>query len=680
MGSDSICGDPKCGESFVCWADYQRLVQGQQPEAAGADGNTDEDESSESSESIGTELCDACQHLDLSPNSSNRSIDHLPDEIRQQIGETGSCPFCRLFKDIEFWNLPLDWNETSGFCVQRALDGSVHAQDGDSERIVFINPGSATAPHEFGRVVKPKADVSLFKRWLRLCETVHQEECAPVSEIFYPKNPRGLKAFRLIDVKDMCLVDAKPGCRYLTLSYMWGRLKSPELNKGNKSKLMISNSFKKILSSIPRTIRDAIDLVRRMGERYLWVDRFCLVQDDRSDMQHGIARMDLIYEGAVLCIIAAAGNSGNAGLPGIRRDSAREQRIEEVVPGVRMTTTSLFYNELNGQDYMTRGWTSLVFLDSMAYYRCCHVVWSEDTIYDNFPSLTHPHTGKSQNVSVLRKVIAEEGSPNYSSLLMRYNKRNLTDESDAVDAFMGILQRIASTIGSEIFLGLMTSTFDICMLFMHTTTNTAVRRPMFPSWSWAGWKGYTNNWVPERDGFDGNEWLAKNTRIVWYRRSVGTGKLELVVDPTGYRPDMATGLDLQTQPTDIPWGDILPVQYDVLQFWTWTIMIPTLKWPGRGFVTVVNCDGVECGSVYLDDNDYGKDKTRTYEAALLSTAEHCDLGKTWLSVPADQPIYYVILIEWMGIYAERRGMGYVHQSQIEYFLPPGRVWKEVVLA
>jgi hypothetical protein len=54
-------------------------------------------------------------------------------------------------------------------------------------------------------------------------------------------------------------------------------------------------------------IRHAEELCRALGERYLWVDRICIVQNDVGDggTLSQVAKMDKIYAGAYLTIIAA---------------------------------------------------------------------------------------------------------------------------------------------------------------------------------------------------------------------------------------------------------------------------------------------------------------------------------------------------------------------------------------
>ncbi|CAH0019004.1 unnamed protein product, partial [Clonostachys rhizophaga] len=63
--------------------------------------------------------------------------------------------------------------------------------------------------------------------------------------------------------------------------------------------------FGKAWDLIPKTIQDAITTTQLVGERYLWVDSLCLMQNDPKDLRHGTNVMDLMYEQPILCIVAA---------------------------------------------------------------------------------------------------------------------------------------------------------------------------------------------------------------------------------------------------------------------------------------------------------------------------------------------------------------------------------------
>lgn len=72
-----------------------------------------------------------------------------------------------------------------------------------------------------------------------------------------------------------------------------------------------------------------MSLVRSLGERYLWVDALCIVQDDEASKLQNIDRMAPIYPGAKLTIIAADGDAdyGLRGLPSISIPRTFRQRI-----------------------------------------------------------------------------------------------------------------------------------------------------------------------------------------------------------------------------------------------------------------------------------------------------------------------------------------------------------------
>lgn len=141
-----------------------------------------------------------------------------------------------------------------------------------------------------GRSIQPTIDPALIKKWLSACEKFHKDgQCCPAKDIIATEDhPSGLKTLRLIDVIGRQIITAPQGCRYVALSYQWGQGKSLLFTSQSKSWFangLLGNSFYQEL--IPRTIRDAITLVSRIGERYLWVDSLCLIQDNDADMADG---------------------------------------------------------------------------------------------------------------------------------------------------------------------------------------------------------------------------------------------------------------------------------------------------------------------------------------------------------------------------------------------------------
>jgi hypothetical protein len=55
--------------------------------------------------------------------------------------------------------------------------------------------------------------------------------------------------------------------------------------------------------------------VRLLGHRYLWVDALYIIQDDLADKAKQLPMMGMIYGSSTFTIMAAAGDSAEAGLP-----------------------------------------------------------------------------------------------------------------------------------------------------------------------------------------------------------------------------------------------------------------------------------------------------------------------------------------------------------------------------
>jgi hypothetical protein len=99
---------------------------------------------------------------------------------------------------------------------------------------------------------------------------------------------------------------------YLTLSYCWGGvpMDAPwKLTTTNLEQFMVSIP----IEALPLTLREAVLLTRRLGERYIWIDSLCIIQNDRSDWVRQSSSMSRIYSGS-LCTLSAASDHSNGGL------------------------------------------------------------------------------------------------------------------------------------------------------------------------------------------------------------------------------------------------------------------------------------------------------------------------------------------------------------------------------
>lgn len=135
------------------------------------------------------------------------------------------------------------------------------------------------------------------------------------------------------------------------------------------------------LSNLPLTIEDAISVTKGLGLRYLWVDQYCIDQNNSQEKQAQIQKMDRIYQCAEVTIMATAGEDCHYGLPGV---SKRARRVLD--PFILDDTLTFGICPATGAHWQNgawheRGWTfqethlprrRLVFSDTLAHFECAH--------------------------------------------------------------------------------------------------------------------------------------------------------------------------------------------------------------------------------------------------------------------------------------------------------------------
>lgn len=120
-----------------------------------------------------------------------------------------------------------------------------------------------------------------IKSWQEHCDKYHRGTCHNLSQ--WQTFPAATDLI-LIDVRQSCLlrIANTSNYKYVALSYVWGQQqKSLELNSSNLRELCAVGYLKRpeIASQIPKTVLDAVVLVRKLRLQLLWVDRLCIVQD-----------------------------------------------------------------------------------------------------------------------------------------------------------------------------------------------------------------------------------------------------------------------------------------------------------------------------------------------------------------------------------------------------------------
>lgn len=420
--------------------------------------------------------------------------------------------------------------------------------------VVLMAPRNADRGLFLGRSVgSVKVDASLIKKWVDLCETSHGKLCMSHSQ----NAPLTKSFFGVIDVEEMCLTSLPPKARYVALSYTWGAPKENDprtfvTNTSNIRDLLKPGGIRNVRGQIPRTIRDAIDLVGGLGERYLWVDALCIIQDSTRSWDLNAKVMDSVYGNAYLTICAADGDNSHAGLKRLhsppqkseRQDTGRrhEQNIVQYNQEFSLMTTQPAENYISGSAWNKRGWTfqerllsrrNLIFAANQVFFQCRCTARSVD-IFTEHESVGWSLGFKDSPLLMLRQ-LSTNPLLVYKKSLELYMVRKLSKEKDILAAFTGLGNLVCDALGGNLVFGLPSSHFDWALLW--ESRDAAIERTgkdeiQFPSWSWCGWKDQIMEYKSEMlAGCEENlhDWLMNHTWITWYIRD-GNGNLRLVWD------------------------------------------------------------------------------------------------------------------------------------------------------
>jgi hypothetical protein len=292
--------------------------------------------------------------------------------------------------------------------------------------------------------------------------------------------------------------------------------------------------------TLPKLIEDAIMVALRLGYRYLWIDRYCIPQDDEAVKTSLIRNMDKVYSESSLTIIASAAEQPNQGLVGV---GVSRDHMPHSLKSDGLGLTQLFTNisdEVESSHWNTRGWTyqegflsnrRLLFTKSQCYFQCGEL-WCTEGLNIQLNILSSLNNPDHSELSRVFPWIADrqpavgpssqdrekQREHYFIERVREYMKRELTHDADAFDAFAGVLNYLEGTFATEFLLGNIWGlpvwsagsrwSASFCGSSKHTLlrslswslprpfvtkldgkmSDVATRRQGIPSWTWCGWK------------------------------------------------------------------------------------------------------------------------------------------------------------------------------------------------
>lgn len=362
-----------------------------------------------------------------------------------------------------------------------------------------------------------------MKMWIGRCEQEHKGTCgvAFATREFVPTRLLDLKAFECDgpthygdDIKLVCSGTFNSDNKhpsYLTLSHCWG---PPEKRPITTTRATLEANKNRIpFTSLSRTFRDAVVITRNLGQRYLWIDSLCIVQDDEKDWAQEASQMAKVYS-CSYCTLAALSSSDSSG--GLSMTKPRRLSMYVVhgpnnskyrlhIPKERYNSQDISWNGWYGEyDGSTddsplryRAWalqerelsTRTIYFGSHQLLwecrygqACTHIPWRWlDDERKEVPSsgvVTEPKPF-SERLNIIRR--------NWTTIVEDYSRRSLTKQTDKLTALSGIAQSYQAWFPETTYMaGIWSLLLPECLLWV-TSSKSSRRAPTYvaPTWSWA---------------------------------------------------------------------------------------------------------------------------------------------------------------------------------------------------
>lgn len=305
---------------------------------------------------------------------------------------------------------------------------------------------------------------------------------------------------------------------YACLSYCWG---SSETQIGQTTCKNLSGYLRYIpFDELPPTVVDAILLCFKLGFRFLWVDRLCILQDSPKDWSEEASRMCEVYSRSVLTISVPLCKESSQSflaerLRGFRREGKflvikhREDESnlrssawidkrdyyfthtsKHITPWFLEDDWKKFRSGVNlpRNRWLTRAWT---YQEWMLSPRVLHI--DSMTLWDCFNGYANELNGRYMGDPYLVRnpeEIERDLGLTWRRLVEEYSQRKLAREQDRLPALAGLAARHAQATGDTYLAGLWHENLHYWLLWegqgrpLPRHKEAAPSRHA-PSWSWA---------------------------------------------------------------------------------------------------------------------------------------------------------------------------------------------------
>ncbi|OIW26929.1 HET-domain-containing protein [Coniochaeta ligniaria NRRL 30616] len=430
------------------------------------------------------EACDVCFNLQYSAQHDNQPL-NLPSQVDGgriivvrdidafEASSTQGCPICKfIVQAVAYFELPAEDCHT----IVININGSSEARlffTGTCTTIQVYTPighqpawKSIINSQELSAGPDSQEAYAFIETCLARCD--QHPLCKPGSS----RLPTRLVDVGSIDDLTVRLVETSflPQRPYIALSYCCGP------NMVFKTTLANYQAHKRGIpvSSLPKTIQDAVTITRKLKEPYLWIDAICIIQELPSDWEFESLNMATVYRNAHLTLAAATSPAVTAGFLHQPHFASKQKppflatwttnnpaAHHPSLLGARIVPSPEAHEQSDAGSYLPlshRGWTLqerllarrvVTYAPDELWWTCLSGWTCECTTFDKCP--------RSKPVYSLHD--PAEAYEYWQRTVGEFTDRELTDSLDRFPAMSGLASAVRGITGSGYVAGLWEGNF-----------------------------------------------------------------------------------------------------------------------------------------------------------------------------------------------------------------------------
>ena len=339
--------------------------------------------------------------------------------------------------------------------------------------------------------------------WVKAC-TQHHSCLAGANPTYIP--PRLLDCsqddLRLVEASE--IRETHETASYVTLSHAWGTTGPHTVLDSNN----IEQFYEKIpYADLPTTFKDAVEVVKKLGLQYLWIDSLCIIQKGprhTEDWETHVRELAEIYSNCFVNIAASWTADFGSGIFRSRQKGFRKACIANIRGTLEMYEP-WGYGMVSMLHLNSRAWVYqerlvsprvLHYKDNEVFWECNELFASAkfprglpDYQYPKRPVFGHPLKGSNS------WVLPDSESNvhvHWLSMVRMYAQCDMTKPEDRLPGISAIARKLNDAyLNSEYIVGFFKSELPASLLWAGSAKQPLHRPDTYiaPSWSWASVQG-----------------------------------------------------------------------------------------------------------------------------------------------------------------------------------------------